>query len=188
MARTTLISLDDELADFVDRQMATEGYGSASEVVRAGLRFLAAHAKTVDELRAALIEGEDSGAALTVDCSSFARPLSSRLGLVSELASVNEYAVMPCAALDLDGAWAGMAELAGPERADQCLKRIARLCAALARGVRRGRSIEHVRAGYFRDFIDTYVIYYHWNGERRLEIVRIVKAWTSLGRYIHHAP
>ena len=32
------------------------------------------------------------------------------------------------------------------------------------------------------------MIYYHWNGERQLEIVRIVKAWTSLGRYIYRAP
>ena len=145
MARTTLISLDDELADFVDRQVATEGYGSASEVVRAGLRFLAAHATRVDELRVALIEGENSGAALTVDCSNFTRPPSSRLGLVGELAPVNDYAVMPRAALDRMARSAGMAELAGPERANQCLKRIARLCAALARGVRRGRNIEHVR-------------------------------------------
>ncbi len=61
MARNTSISLGDHFSDFVDRQLAHGRYGSASEVIRAALRLLEEHEVRLEALRAALIEGEQSG-------------------------------------------------------------------------------------------------------------------------------
>lgn len=61
MSKNTSISLGDHFTGFVDRQLSQGRYGSASEVVRAGLRLLEEHEIKVEALRAALIEGEQSG-------------------------------------------------------------------------------------------------------------------------------
>lgn len=67
MTKNTSISLGGHLAGFVDGQLAQGRYGTASEVVRAGLRLLEEHETKLAALRAALIEGEQSGAAQPFD-------------------------------------------------------------------------------------------------------------------------
>jgi antitoxin ParD1/3/4 len=71
MARNTSVSLGDHFADFVDQQVAGGRYGSASDVVRAGLRLLEEHETRLEALRAALVEGEGSGAAQPFDVETF---------------------------------------------------------------------------------------------------------------------
>jgi len=61
MARNTSISLGDHFSSFVERQVTQGRYGSTSEVVRAGLRLLEEYETRLKALRAALIEGENSG-------------------------------------------------------------------------------------------------------------------------------
>ena len=61
MARNTSITLGDHFGSFIDECVAAGRYGSASEVVRAGLRILEAEEQKLEALRAALIEGEESG-------------------------------------------------------------------------------------------------------------------------------
>lgn len=73
MPRNTSISLGDHFASFIDQQVAHGRYGSASDVVRAGLRLLEEHEMKVKALRAALIEGEDSGPAQPLDVEAFLR-------------------------------------------------------------------------------------------------------------------
>lgn len=71
MSRNTSISLGDHFSGFVDEQLAHGRYGSASEVVRAGLRLLEEHETRLAALRAALIEGEQSGASEPFDFDRF---------------------------------------------------------------------------------------------------------------------
>lgn len=71
MARNTSISLGDHFAGFIDNQVQTGRYGSASDVVRAGLRLLEEHEAKVKALEAALIAGEESGAPTPFDFDEF---------------------------------------------------------------------------------------------------------------------
>jgi len=71
MARNTSISLGDHFAEFIDAQVKTGRYGSASDVVRAGLRLLEEHEAKVKALEAALIAGEESGPPVPFDNDAF---------------------------------------------------------------------------------------------------------------------
>jgi len=61
MAKNTSMSLGDHFAGFIDTQVQSGRYGSASDVVRAGLRLLEEHEAKVKALQNALIAGEQSG-------------------------------------------------------------------------------------------------------------------------------
>lgn len=61
MARNTSITLGNHFDDFISRQLADGRFGSASEVVRAGLRLLEDREAKLKALRSALQEGERSG-------------------------------------------------------------------------------------------------------------------------------
>ncbi|MBL0040343.1 MAG: type II toxin-antitoxin system ParD family antitoxin [Xanthomonadales bacterium] len=63
MARNTSVSLGDHFEQFIDSQIDTGRYGSASEVVRAGLRLLETTESRLEVLRKALVSGERSGRA-----------------------------------------------------------------------------------------------------------------------------
>ncbi|GHE77565.1 antitoxin [Camelimonas fluminis] len=70
-ARNTSISLGDHFATFIDTQVQGGRYGSASDVVRAGLRLLEEHEAKLKALEAALISGEASGEPTEFDFEAF---------------------------------------------------------------------------------------------------------------------
>lgn len=63
MSKNTSVSLGDHFEQFVAGQVGSGRYGSASEVVRAGLRLLEVSESKLEVLRHALIVGERSGRA-----------------------------------------------------------------------------------------------------------------------------
>lgn len=71
MAANTSISLDQYFVDFLASEVSSGRYRSASEVVRAGLRLLADQEAQMTALRAALVAGEESGAAEPFDFDAF---------------------------------------------------------------------------------------------------------------------
>ncbi|RCK24606.1 antitoxin [Thalassospira profundimaris] len=71
MARNTSVSLGEHFNGFIDGQVKSGRYGSASDVVRAGLRLLEEHEAKVKALQEALIDGEQSGPAKPFDGDEF---------------------------------------------------------------------------------------------------------------------
>ena len=61
MARNTSINLGIHFDDFINQQLSYGRYGSASEVIRAGLRLLEERETKLHALQAMLTEGENSG-------------------------------------------------------------------------------------------------------------------------------
>jgi len=63
MAKNTSITLGKHFDQFIRSQVDTGRYGSASEVVRAGLRLLETTETKIETLRRMLLEDEQSGTA-----------------------------------------------------------------------------------------------------------------------------
>ncbi len=63
MTKNTSIALSDHFTEFLNEQVASGRYGSASEVVRAGLRLLEEREASLADLRAEIAKGEVSGVA-----------------------------------------------------------------------------------------------------------------------------
>ena len=71
MPEDTPVAIDEEFTDFIARQVERGCYGSASDVIRAGLRLLEERETKLEALRAALIEGERSGTSASFDSDAF---------------------------------------------------------------------------------------------------------------------
>ena len=61
MPKNTSMTLGAHFDDFISTQLTTGRYGSASEIVRAGLRLLEDNVTKMETLRQLLTDGENSG-------------------------------------------------------------------------------------------------------------------------------
>ena len=61
MSRNTSVALGEHFVSFIDAQVKGGRYGSASDVIRAGLRLLEEHETKVKALQDALNDGLQSG-------------------------------------------------------------------------------------------------------------------------------
>jgi antitoxin ParD1/3/4 len=69
--RNTSVSLDESFTDFIDAQVRAGRYGSAGDVVKAGLRLLEEHDLKLKALQEALVAGEESGVPAPFDSDAF---------------------------------------------------------------------------------------------------------------------
>lgn len=86
MAKNTSITLGDHFDAFIRARIAAGRYGTASEVIRAGLRLLEEHEARVEALRQALIDGEASGDAGELDFDAIRRKARAEAGLAPKRA------------------------------------------------------------------------------------------------------
>jgi antitoxin ParD1/3/4 len=71
MGRVTSFSLGEHFTSFVEAQVKEGRYNNASDVMRAALRLLEEREARIGALRAALVEGEDSGKSTPFDFEAF---------------------------------------------------------------------------------------------------------------------
>ncbi len=79
MPRNTSVTLGHHFEGFVDQLVSKGHYHSVSEVIRAGLRLLEEQELKVQQLREALLAGEQSGAAVAFDRSGFVQAMRNEL-------------------------------------------------------------------------------------------------------------
>lgn len=77
MAKVTTVTIDDQMEEFIDEQVGQGNYRSASEVVDAGLRLLRRQAE-IEVIRAAIVEGEESGEPREFDSDEFLKDMHRR--------------------------------------------------------------------------------------------------------------
>ena len=63
MQKNTSVSLGSHFDEFITQQISSGRYGSASDVIRSGLRLLEEKEAKISLLHQALIDGENSGMA-----------------------------------------------------------------------------------------------------------------------------
>jgi antitoxin ParD1/3/4 len=78
MAKNTSVVLGDHFEKFVAAQVSSGRYGSASEVLRDGLRLLESEQQRHMALIQALIDGENSGPPVKVDLAAELKRLKAR--------------------------------------------------------------------------------------------------------------
>jgi antitoxin ParD1/3/4 len=61
MGKNTSISLGDHFENFIHNEIKSGRYGSVSEVIRTALRLLENEERKLNDVRSALISGEQSG-------------------------------------------------------------------------------------------------------------------------------
>lgn len=70
-AKNTSFSIGEHFMGFVESQVKEGRYGNASDVMRAALRLLEEREARLSALRAALVEGEESGLSTAFDFEAF---------------------------------------------------------------------------------------------------------------------
>ncbi|MBQ7626506.1 MAG: type II toxin-antitoxin system ParD family antitoxin [Rhodocyclaceae bacterium] len=83
-AKTTSVALDEHFTRFVDAQVKSGHYDSASDVLRAGLRLLEENEAKVQALQQALIAGRDSGEPRPLDFQAFLKEIHRKHGVASD--------------------------------------------------------------------------------------------------------
>lgn len=80
MGRNTSVSLGTHFASFIDTQVQGGRYGTATDVVRAGLRLLEEHEAKVKALQDALCAGLESGEPRPFDSDAFLTRMRAKHG------------------------------------------------------------------------------------------------------------
>ncbi|SNR98176.1 antitoxin ParD1/3/4 [Methylobacillus rhizosphaerae] len=80
MSKNTSVALGPHFTNFIDTQVQGGRYGSASDVVRAGLRLLEEHEAKVKALQDALHAGRESGEPRPFDSEAFLNRMHARHG------------------------------------------------------------------------------------------------------------
>jgi putative addiction module antidote protein, CC2985 family len=78
--KNTSVSLGDYFTSFIDARVQTGRYGSASDVVRAGLRLLEEQEVKLKALQSALVAGEESGEPALFDSEAFLTRMRAKHG------------------------------------------------------------------------------------------------------------
>jgi len=81
MSKNTSIILGDHFDQFIQAELKSGRYASASEVLRSGLRLLEIEKQKNEAINKALIVGEESGKPITFDNEKFKQKMKKQLNI-----------------------------------------------------------------------------------------------------------
>lgn len=90
----------------------------------------------------------------------------------------------PAAQADLDDIWEYTVENWGVAQAKQYLREIAAACADVLAGKRQSRAIDDIRAGYRKFLINSHMVYFRFNTNSNMEIIRILHLRMDVERHL----
>lgn len=90
MGKVFSITLDDQMDAFVGAQLSEGEYANANELFEAALQLLKTNAEEIEAIRAAIVEGEESGEPREFDPEQFLQEMHSKY-------VVNESRIQACA-------------------------------------------------------------------------------------------
>jgi toxin ParE1/3/4 len=96
---------------------------------------------------------------------------------------MRRYVLSPQAASDLDGIWDYTQAQWGGDQAESYLRVIQRVIESAVVDPRRGRSCDHIRAGYFKLSAGSHVVFYRLVGDD-LDVVRILHQPMDFDRHL----
>ena len=79
MGKNTSVILGDHFEAFIQSEIDSGRYKSASEIIRSGLRLLEVERKKIEAINEALVVGESSGKAVTFDNQKFKQQMRKKL-------------------------------------------------------------------------------------------------------------
>jgi len=81
MSKNTSIILGDHFDQFIQSELKSGRYASASEVLRSGLRLLEIEKQKIEAINKALIVGEESGKPIAFDSEKFKQKMRKQLNI-----------------------------------------------------------------------------------------------------------
>jgi toxin ParE1/3/4 len=97
---------------------------------------------------------------------------------------VTGYVLSPRAIEDLSDIWDYSTDRWGADQADRYVRQITATCRDLADNRRKGRDAGDIRAGYFRYAVGSHELFYRYDQEGQMEVVRILHKRMDVERHL----
>lgn len=98
------------------------------------------------------------------------------------------YLLSPMAVADLSDIWDYTEREWGQKQAERYVLNIRDACENLASGHQKGRSAEHIRAGYRRQIVGAHVLFFRLTVDGFIDIVRILHQRMDLATHLDSDP
>ena len=176
MSRNTATSMGDHVADFVDGQMRAGRDGTASDVIRAGLRLLEECEAAMQSLREAIDAGERSGPSVAFDFEAFLAGKRRR--------GVTRVLLTPAAQADLEAIWDDTEGHGGQRQAERYVAAIGDGCSLLAARDYPDWDASDVRPDSRKAVVGSQILYFLRRADGAPEVIRILHQRMDVDRHL----
>lgn len=169
MAKNTSILLGDYFNNFINEQINSGRFSSASEVVRSALRLFEQEESKKKELIKELIKGEKSGFVENFDKNKFLTKMH------KNASKQMDFKISKEAEKDLTRIWNYTFETWSIEQADRYINLVFEEIAYICENPKFGKDFSYIRKGYLRTKVKSHFVFYKINKkEQQIEVIRVL--------------